>query len=235
MSDTSNIMDFSSVEDLLADSAEEEQAADDSTVSEAAEQEDSYSFAEEVASVSKSVSDEDTLVDTEPKWYCAHTYSGYENKVKTNIEKMIANRHLENQILEVRVPLQEVRELKNGVFRQVQKKIFPGYVLVHMIMNDDTWRIVRNTRGVTGFVGPDSKAVPLTEEELMPLTGGKEEIELDFEVGDLVVVTCDPWKDEKGVVSAIDMDREVVRLTMDMFRSGPSEVEVGFTDIRKKM
>ena len=88
---------------------------------------------------------------------------------------------------------------------------------------------------MTGFVGPDSKAVPLTEEELMPLTGGKEEIELDFEVGDLVVVTCDPWKDEKGVVSAIDMEREVVVLTMEMFRSGPSEVEVGFTDIRKKM
>ena len=235
MSDTSKNEDFTEVRDLFADSPEEEPETDGAGSEEENASEDSYSFADEVASVSQSVAAEDHLANTEPKWYCAHTYSGYENKVKTNIEKMIANRHLEDQILEVRVPLQEVRELKNGVFRQVQKKIFPGYVLVHMILNDDTWRIVRNTRGVTGFVGPDSKAVPLTEEELMPLTGGKEEIELDFEVGDLVVVTCDPWKDEKGVVSAIDMEREVVVLTMEMFRSGPSEVEVGFTDIRKKM
>jgi len=228
MSETSRNDDFAQVEDLFSDS-ELMESSDES-----GSQEPGF-FADEVAAAEQTGADEPSLADTEPRWYCAHTYSGYENKVKTNIEKMIANRHLEDQILEVRVPLQEVRELKNGVFHQVQKKIFPGYVLVHMILNDDTWRIVRNTRGVTGFVGPDSKAVPLTEEELMPLTGGKEEIELDFEVGDLVVVICDPWKNEEGVVTRIDMEKEVVELTMEMFQSGPSEVEVGFTDIRKKM
>ena len=100
------------------------------------------------------------------KWYVVHTYSGYENKVKANIEKTIENRHLEDQILEVRVPLQDVVEMKNGTSRQVQKKMFPGYVLLNMVMNDDTWYVVRNTRGVTGFVGPGSKPVPLTDEEM---------------------------------------------------------------------
>ena len=103
---------------------------------------------------------------SEAKWYVVHTYSGYENKVKANIDKTIENRHLEDQILEVRVPLEEVTELRNGVEKAVQRKMFPGYVMIHMIMNDDTWYVVRNTRGVTGFVGPGSKPVPLTEEEM---------------------------------------------------------------------
>ena len=102
----------------------------------------------------------------EAKWYVAHTYSGYENKVKADLEKTIENRHLEEEILEVRVPMQEVVEMKNGAKKTVQKKLFPGYVLVNMVMNDDTWYVVRNTRGVTGFVGPGSKPVPLTEAEM---------------------------------------------------------------------
>lgn len=102
----------------------------------------------------------------EPQWYVAHTYSGYENKVKTDIEKSVANRHLEDQIIEVRVPVQEVTEMKNGKKRTVPKKMFPGYVLINMVMNDETWYVVRNTRGVTGFVGPGSKPVPLTERSL---------------------------------------------------------------------
>ena len=103
---------------------------------------------------------------SEAKWYVVHTYSGYENKVKANIEKTIENRHLEDQILEVRVPLEDVVEMRNGVSKQVQRKMFPSYVLINMVMNDDTWYVVRNTRGVTGFVGPGSKPVPLTEEEM---------------------------------------------------------------------
>ena len=106
---------------------------------------------------------------TEANWYVVHTYSGYENKVKANIDKTIENRHLEDQILEVRVPLEDVTEVKNGVRKQVSKKMFPGYVLIHMIMNDDTWYVVRNTRGVTGFVGPGSKPVPLHKSEMRPL------------------------------------------------------------------
>ena len=100
----------------------------------------------------------------EAHWYVVHTYSGYENKVKANIDKTIENRHLEDQILEVRVPMQDVVELKNGANKTVSKKMFPGYVLINMVMNDDTWYVVRNTRGVTGFVGPGCKPVPLTDD-----------------------------------------------------------------------
>ena len=102
---------------------------------------------------------------SEAKWYVVHTYSGYENKVKVDIEKTIENRNLQDQILEVSVPMLEVAELKNGVEKLADKKMFPGYVLIHMIMNDDTWYVVRNTRGVTGFVGPGSKPVPLSDGE----------------------------------------------------------------------
>ena len=106
---------------------------------------------------------------SEANWYVVHTYSGYENKVKVDIEKTIENRNLHDQILEVTVPMQDVVEVKNGMRKQVQKKMFPGYVLINMVMNDETWYVVRNTRGVTGFVGPGSKPVPLSEEEMRPL------------------------------------------------------------------
>ena len=114
---------------------------------------------------------------SESNWYVVHTYSGYENKVKANIEKTIENRHLEEQILEVKVPLTDVQETKNGVTKTTKKKLFPGYVLINMIMNDDTWYVVRNTRGVTGFVGPGSKPVPLTPDEMrnLGIGGGKVE------------------------------------------------------------
>ena len=137
----------------------------------------------------------------EAKWYVVHTYSGYENKVKANIDKTIENRHLEDEILEVRVPMQEVVELKNGVQKASQKKMFPGYVLIHMIMNDDTWYVVRNTRGVTGFVGPGSKPVPLTDEEMAPLGIQKEDIVVDFEEGDTVTVTGGAWEGTVGMIS----------------------------------
>ncbi len=113
-------------------------------------------------------------------WYVVHTYSGYENKVKANIEKTIENRHLENEILEVRVPMEDVSEIRNGVRKTVQRKMFPGYVLINMIMNDDTWYVVRNTRGVTGFVGPGSKPVPLTEAEMKPLVIRTDIVSVDF-------------------------------------------------------
>ena len=119
----------------------------------------------------------------EANWYVAHTYSGYENKVKANIEKTIENRHLEDQILEVRVPMQDVTELKNGAQKLVSRKMFPGYVLINMVMNDDTWYVVRNTRGVTGFVGPGSKPVPLEEEEMSRFGIHQENIVYDFEIG----------------------------------------------------
>ena len=166
------------------------------------------------------------------KWYVVHTYSGYENKVKANIEKTIENRHLEDQILEVRVPLQDVVEMKNGTSRQVQKKMFPGYVLLNMVMNDDTWYVVRNTRGVTGFVGPGSKPVPLTEEEMLPLGIQKPDIEVDFTEGDMIVVTGGAWKDTAGVITDINMQKQTVTINVELFgRETP--VEISFTEIKK--
>ena len=131
---------------------------------------------------------------SEANWYVVHTYSGYENKVKANIEKTIENRKLQDQILEVTVPMQDVVEVKNGAKKQVSKKMFPGYVLINMIMNDDTWYVVRNTRGVTGFVGPGSKPVPLTEAEMKPLGIKVDEVVVDFDLGDTVTVTSGVWE-----------------------------------------
>ena len=125
---------------------------------------------------------------SEANWYVVHTYSGYENKVKTNIEQTIENRKLQDQILEVSVPIQEAVEIKNGVKKVTQKKMFPGYVLINMVMNDDTWYVVRNTRGVTGFVGPGSKPVPLTDAEMLSLGINKGPFTLEFSEGDTVAV-----------------------------------------------
>ena len=168
----------------------------------------------------------------ETNWYVVHTYSGYENKVKANIEKTIENRHLEDQILEVRVPMQDVVEMKNGAKKQVQKKMFPGYVLINMIMNDDTWYVVRNTRGVTGFVGPGSKPVPLTEAEMRPLGINEANVVVDFAEGDSVVVTGGVWKDTIGMIQTMNQGKQMVTINVDLFgRETP--VEISFTDIKK--
>lgn len=168
----------------------------------------------------------------EANWYVVHTYSGYENKVKANIEKTIENRHLEEEILEVRVPLQDVIEMKNGSKKTVQKKMFPGYVLVNMVMNDDTWYVVRNTRGVTGFVGPGSKPVPLTEAEMKPLGIQMENVSIDFAEGDTVAVVAGVWKDTVGVVQKLDMGKQTATINVELFgRETP--VEIGFAEVRK--
>lgn len=169
----------------------------------------------------------------EANWYVVHTYSGYENKVKANIEKTIENRHLEDQILEVSVPLEEVVEMKNGVSKVSQKKMFPGYVLIKMFMNDDTWYVVRNTRGVTGFVGPGSKPVPLTQQEMMNLGIYKEPtVVIDFAVGDSVTVTSGAWAGTVGIIRRIDEDKKSVTIYVDMFgRETP--VELSFAEVKK--
>jgi len=166
------------------------------------------------------------------KWYVVHTYSGYENKVKANIEKTIENRNLQDQILEVSVPVSNVMEMKNGVKKQVQKKMFPAYVLINMVMNDETWYVVRNTRGVTGFVGPGSKPVPLTEEEMANMGLTSQESSMDIEVGDAIVVTDGVWKDTSGIVQSVSEVRQMVTINVDMFgRETP--VEIDFADIEK--
>ena len=169
---------------------------------------------------------------SEAKWYVAHTYSGYENKVKANIDKTIENRHLEDQILEVRVPMQEVIEIKNGSQKASQKKMFPGYVLLHMIMNDDTWFVVRNTRGVTGFVGPGSKPVPLTEQEIAALGIMGPDVVVAYEVGETIVVTSGAWKDTVGVIKEVNAQKQSITINVELFgRETP--VEISFTEVRK--
>ena len=168
----------------------------------------------------------------EANWYVVHTYSGYENKVKANIEKTIENRHLEEEILEVRVPMQDVMELKNGARKTVQKKMFPGYVLINMVMNDDTWYVVRNTRGVTGFVGPGSKPVPLSEAEMKPLGIKTENISVDFAEGDTIAVLAGVWKDTVGVVQRMDFGKQTATINVELFgRETP--VEISFAEVRK--
>jgi len=165
-------------------------------------------------------------------WYVVHTYSGYENKVKANLEKTIENRKLQDQILEVNVPVRDVVEIKNGERKNVQKKQFPGYVLIHMVMNDTTWYVVRNTRGVTGFVGPGSKPVALTNEEIEPLIAEKEEIVVSFEVGDVVTVISGVWEGTMGKVIAVNDGKQTVTIKVDMFgRETP--VDISFMDIKK--
>ena len=169
---------------------------------------------------------------SEAQWYVVHTYSGYENKVKVDIEKTIENRHLEDQILEVRVPMQDVTELKNGAQKLVSRKMFPGYVLINMVMNDDTWYVVRNTRGVTGFVGPGSKPVPLTDTEMLSLGIKNEKVEVDFKEGDMIAVIGGVWSGTAGVVKRIDENRQTVTINVDMFgRETP--VELNFTEVKK--
>ena len=167
----------------------------------------------------------------EANWYVVHTYSGYENKVKANIEKTIENRHLEEEILEVRVPMQDVVEMKNGARKNVQKKMFPGYVLINMVMNDDTWYVVRNTRGVTGFVGPGSKPVPLTAAEMKPLGIKMENVSVDFAEGDTIAVVAGVWKDTVGVVQRMDYGKQTATINVELFgRETP--VEISFAEVR---
>ena len=168
----------------------------------------------------------------EAKWYVVHTYSGYENKVKANIDKAIENRHLEEQILEVRVPMQEVFEVKNGVQKQTMKKMFPGYVLINMVMNDDTWYVVRNTRGVTGFVGPGSKPVPLDDAEIDRMGIHNTEVTMDFKVGDSVTVVSGVWEGTAGVIKSINEGKQSVTIHVDMF-GRPTPVELAFTEVKR--
>ena len=172
----------------------------------------------------------------EAYWYVVHTYSGYENKVKVDLEKAIENRGMQDLILEVNVPMEDVIEVKNGARKQVQRKMFPGYVLVKMIMNDETWYVVRNTRGVTGFVGPGSKPVPLSDLEMRKLgiqeEGAVVNIEVDFGVGDKVNVISGAWKDTVGVITSINQNKQTVTINVDMF-GGSVPLELNFLEVEK--
>ena len=154
----------------------------------------------------------------EAKWYVAHTFSGYENKVASNIQTVVENRNLHDLIQEVSVPTETVVEIKeDGTKKEVERKIFPGYVLVKMVMNDDTWYVVRNIRGCTGFVGPESKPVPLTEEEVKKLGVEKISVEIAYAEGDLVNVIDGPLEGFSGTVDSVDVNKNSVQVTISMF------------------
>ena len=160
------------------------------------------------------------------QWYVVHTYSGYENKVKANLEKSVENNGMQDLIQEVKIPVEEVVEIKNGKRRIVQRKIYPGYVMIKMLMTDDTWYIVRNTRGVTGFVGPGSRPIPLTEEEIAASGMDRAPVRIDIAVGEEVRVLSGPLENFTGVVEDIDTIRQKIRVVVSMFgRETPVELE----------
>ena len=163
----------------------------------------------------------------EAKWYVVHTYSGYENKVATNLETIVENRKLQDWIQEIHVPTETVVEIKDNKKHEVERKIFPGYVLVKMVMTDDSWYVVRNTRGCTGFVGPNGKPIPLSDEEGAALGVEKREIEVNYTVGDTVRITDGPLENFSGIVDEVDLDKNKVRVTISMFgRETPVELEL---------
>jgi transcription termination/antitermination protein NusG len=160
------------------------------------------------------------------RWYVVHTYSGYENKVKVNLEKTVENRNFHELIHDIQVPMEEQVEIKDGKKKTTLKKIFPGYVLVKMIMNDDSWYIVRNTRGVTGFVGPGSKPVPLTDDEVETMGVSEKPVEIDLEVGETVRVVSGPLENFMALIQEINTDKHKLKALVNMFgRETPVELE----------
>lgn len=165
---------------------------------------------------------------SEPRWYVIHTYSGYENKVADNLEKIVENRKLQDFIYEIKIPTETITEIKDGKERETERKIFPGYVLVKMIVTDDSWFIVRNIRGVTGFVGASSTApVPLSDEEVEALGVEKRETIVSYKAGDRVKIIDGPLESFEGVVDTVDVSQNYVKVILSMFgRETPVELEL---------
>lgn len=177
------------------------------------------------------ISREDRAKDA--RWYVVHTYSGHENKVKANIEKMVENRGMKDDIFEVAVPTEEYVESKSGKNKIKERKMFPGYVLVKMIVNDESWYLVRNTRGVTGFVGPASKPVPLSEQEVKAL--GVQDVTLskiEVEIGDAIEVKSGPFENFMGNIESINQEKRKVKVFVSMF-GRETLVELDFDQIQK--
>ena len=170
--------------------------------------------------------------DGTAKWYVVHTYSGYENKVKTSIERMVEYRGMQDLILEVVIPTEERIEIKDGVKKVKTRKLYPGYVVIKMIVNNETWYLVRNTEGVTGFVGHGSDPIPLTKEEIVRMGIEKLKIDLDIEVGDTVRIIGGVFEGQLGIVEAINPEKQIVKTRISMFgRDTPAEIE--FSQVSK--
>ena len=172
------------------------------------------------------------MADNEARWYVVHTYSGYENKVASNLETTVENRNLGHLIQEIRVPTEKVTEIKDNKSREVERKVFPGYVIVKMIMNDDSWYIVRNIRGCTGFVGPSSKPVPLTDEEVESMGISESAIEIDLEVGESVEVISGPLKGFVAIIQEINLEKHKMKALIDMF-GRETLAELDFNQVEK--
>lgn len=176
---------------------------------------------------------------SESKWYVVHTYSGHESKVKANIQKIVENRGMEDVIVEIAIPTLEKTEIKDGKTKVKIEKVYPGYVVVKMVMTDESWYVVRNTRGVTGFVGPSSKPVPLTDAEVLSMgledpsaASNLSDVVIDVKVGEIVRVTAEQFKDFEGVITHIDEANKRLKLNIEMFgRATP--VELNYNEIAK--
>ena len=168
------------------------------------------------------------------KWYVIHTYSGYENAVKTSIEKFVTGRNMEDKILRIEIPLETVTEVtESGSTKEVERKVFPGYVLIKMVMTDDTWHLVRNVRGVTGFVGSANQPIPLTEEEVLAMGMEKHEIVVRYQVGDHVRIVDGPLSSFTGVVEEIEPEKNRVSVMVSMFgRETPVELELDQVEVQ---
>ena len=170
--------------------------------------------------------------DLEPRWYVVHNYSGYENKVKTDLEKMIKNRELQDYFFDIIVPMEEQIEIKDGKTKTNLKKVFPGYVLVKMIVTEQTWYIVRNTRGVTGFVGSGTDPIPLTDSEIRKMGFDIQSFNINYEVNDQIRVITGPFENFTGTVISINKEKHKVKVMISMFgRETP--VDVDFTEVEK--
>ena len=169
------------------------------------------------------------------KWYVIHTYSGYENAVKTSIEKFVTGRGMEDKILRMEVPMETVTEVtESGASKEVERKVFPGYVLIKMVMTDDTWHLVRNVRGVTGFVGSANKPIPLTEEEVLAMGMEKHEIVVQYQVGDHVKIVDGPLASFTGVVEEIEPEKNRVSVMVSMFgRETPVDLELDQVEVQE--
>jgi transcriptional antiterminator NusG len=166
------------------------------------------------------------------RWYVVHTYSGHENKVKANIEKLVENREMQDIIFEVRVPVEEVTEVKNGKKKIKERKMFPSYVIIKMIMTDESWYLVRNTRGVTGFVGPGSKPVPLSDEEVKALGVVERLPAIELDIDDTIKVMEGPFENFIGTVESISQEKRKIKAFVSMF-GRETLIELDYNQIEK--
>ena len=222
--------------DILETTEQEEnttnEPAPEETAKEPAPEEKAPERKEKTGNIASPLEGEGIRGDGQARWYVVHTYSGHENKVKVNIEKMVETRDMHDVILDIIVPEEDRIEVKNGQKRVKKRKMFPGYVIVKMIVNNESWYLVRNTQGVTGFVGQGSDPIPLTPEEVARMGIEKTDIDLDVEIGDTVRVISGPFETMMGEVTEINPDKQVLTVKISAFgRDTPVELE--FTQVDK--